>query len=132
MGTAIDIYWRYAQAGDHYLGRLLAGYSPNEKDFDTLPPHFTVGLDHPTIDKAMTICFGNILDKMKEEGIVPGLLLRCLASVVWHSDDIVRFCSKVPGTHHFMALPLFQDPTLLAKVKELVTVKNRRHLRYSD
>uniref|UniRef100_A0A7S3PVI0 Uncharacterized protein n=1 Tax=Chaetoceros debilis TaxID=122233 RepID=A0A7S3PVI0_9STRA len=84
MGTVIDIYWRYAEAGDHYLGRLLAGYSPNEKDFDTLPPHFTVGLDHPTIDKAMTICFGNIL---------------------------------------FMALPLFQDPTLLAKVKKFVTIK---------
>ena len=71
----------------------------------------------------MTIYFSNILDEMKKEGIVPGLLLRCLTSVVWHSDDIVRFCSKVPGTHLFMALPLFQDPTLLGKVKELVTVE---------
>lgn len=24
MGTVIDIYWRYAEAGDHYLGRMLA------------------------------------------------------------------------------------------------------------
>jgi hypothetical protein len=84
MGTVIDIYWRYAEAGDHYLGRLLAGYSPNEKDFDSLPPHFTVGLDHPTIDKAMTMCFGNIL---------------------------------------FMTLPLFQDPTFLAEVKEFATIE---------
>ena len=63
MGTVIDIYWRYAEAGDHYLGQLLAGYSPNEKDFDTLSPHFSVGLDHPTIDKAMKMCFGNVLEK---------------------------------------------------------------------
>lgn len=122
MGTVIDIYWRYAEAGDHYLGRILAGYNPSEKDFDSLPPHFTVGLDHPKVKRAMIMCFGNILSKSKE-GVTPGLLFRCLASVVYHSDSIISFCTTIPGSHMFMTLPLFQDQAFITELKALVTIE---------
>ena len=122
MGTVIDIYWRYAEAGDHYLGRMLAGWDCSESDFDTLPPHFTVGLDNEFVAKAMKMCFGNIMLKNQKEEVLPGLLLLLLASVVFHSEDIVSFCSKIPG-HPFMSLPLFQDRQLLATLQDLVTTE---------
>ena len=34
LGVVLDIYWKYAQRGDQFLGRVLAGLSPESPDFD--------------------------------------------------------------------------------------------------
>jgi hypothetical protein len=37
LGQILDIYWHFAERGDHYLGRCLAGLDPNSEDFAILP-----------------------------------------------------------------------------------------------
>lgn len=125
MGTVIDIYWKYASAGDTYLGRVLAGFFPADKNFDVLPPHFIVGMEDSVIQEAMKICFGNILHCIEDEQetAAEGLLYRCLASVVYHSDDIIQHCTKNQSGHPFMNIPLFQNQSLLEKLKKLVTIE---------
>ena len=44
LGTVFDIYWFFAEVGDYYCGRILAGLDPNTSTFEVLPPHFTVGM----------------------------------------------------------------------------------------
>ena len=39
LGKVLDIYWQFAETGDSYLGRCLAGLDPNTSEFSTLPPH---------------------------------------------------------------------------------------------
>ena len=43
LGSVLEINWEYAQAGDNYLGRLLAGLDPNSETFAIPPPHFVLG-----------------------------------------------------------------------------------------
>lgn len=91
LGEVLDVYWKYAEAGDQYLGRVLAGFQPNHSTFDTLPPHFTIGFENQTIKSAMCICFPIILQKIdgnstQQSCHIRGLLQRLLASFVYHSD----------------------------------------------
>ena len=37
MGAVLDVYLHFPQAGDCYLGRILAGLDPNDEKFATLP-----------------------------------------------------------------------------------------------
>ena len=60
LGRILDIYWHFAESGDHYLGRCLAGLDPNSADFAILPPHLTVGdpMEHPRIREAIYLMYG--------------------------------------------------------------------------
>jgi hypothetical protein len=40
QGTVYDIYLLFAEPGDHYLGRILAGLDPNSANFAVLPDTF--------------------------------------------------------------------------------------------
>jgi hypothetical protein len=40
MGSVLDVYWHFAEPGDHFLGRILAGLDPKKSSFATLPPHW--------------------------------------------------------------------------------------------
>lgn len=62
LGKVLDIYWRWSQQGDTYLGRLLAGLDPNDVEFGLLPPHFKQGRENEHISEAMRLCFGPIID----------------------------------------------------------------------
>ena len=46
MGVVLDIYWKFVQRGDQFLGRYLAGLDNESTDFDILPPHFIYPIDH--------------------------------------------------------------------------------------
>lgn len=116
LGEVLDIYWKWAEAGDQYLGRVLAGFQPNSASFEQLPPHFTVGFENPTIKRATNLCFPKLLHRLQSEESyhVRGLLLRTLASVVYHSDYLAStlFASNIP---------LLNDCDLLHELKTLVT-----------
>ena len=61
MGVVQDIYWKFCQIGDQYLGRCMACLDPNLESFDTLPPHFTKNMDEePVIKEAFELCFKNV------------------------------------------------------------------------
>jgi hypothetical protein len=65
LGQILDIYWHFAEPGDHYLGCCLAGFDPNSLDFACLPPHFTVTnpMEHPQIREAIELMYGPALSK---------------------------------------------------------------------
>ena len=65
-----DIYLGFAEPGDQYLGRLLAGLDPNKSEFATLPPHFVEGMENEYISEAMNLCFKGIMDKVTDDIMV--------------------------------------------------------------
>jgi hypothetical protein len=123
LGKILDIYWHILEAGDNYLGRILAGLDPMSDDFGTLPPHFKMSdsMANPHIREAMELMYGPILRRWAGTFNDPtGLLLRCLASLVHHSDAVKVWIRNVPG-HPFSRLALFHDDLLLRDLKKLVT-----------
>ena len=64
LGKVLDIYWHFAEPGDTYLGRLIAGFNPNKAQFGSAPPHWKVvdPMAHESIHAAMYLCFGPILE----------------------------------------------------------------------
>lgn len=127
LGVVLDVYWRYADAGDQYLGRILAGLDPNNTGFDVLPPHFIVDMSNEDVKHAMQLCFAKILNSHGDEidngeSFLPALLFRCLASFVYHSDAIRKVIAQNEG-HPFSNIPLFQNLQLLEDLKKIVTVE---------
>ena len=66
QGTIFDTYFLFAEPGDKYLGRCLAGLPPNAVDFAVLPPHFIYGMENDDLNQALQICFGCIIDLYEE------------------------------------------------------------------
>ena len=125
MGAVFDIYWQFLPEGDFYLGRVLAGLNPNLPSFKTLPPHWKLPnpMSNPAIKQAMEANFGPILTRHQGEEYDPtGLLLRCLACVVHHSDAIMKAIDGNLG-HPLMAAPLFGPQSNLQELKSLITLE---------
>lgn len=120
LGKVLDIYWRWSQQGDTYLGRLLTGLDPNDVEFGLLPPHFKQGRENEHISEAMRLCFGPIIDMWAEKCTIESSLLLLLASMVWHSDILASFMTGSTG-HPFQNIPIMQNPNLLQELKQLVT-----------
>jgi hypothetical protein len=55
MGKVFDVYWTFAQTGDQYLGKILAGFDP--RDFACFPAHFIVGMENIYVKNAMESSF---------------------------------------------------------------------------
>lgn len=128
LGKVLDIYWQWSKLGDTYLGRLLAGLSPDKGDeFATLPPHFTEGMENVHIREAMQLCFGPIIAKWGHAGIMNVLLL-LLASMVYHSEWLLGFVAG-NSRHPFQGIPILQRPALLVELKKLVTLEEKGRVR---
>jgi hypothetical protein len=131
LGRILDIYWHFAEPGDHYLGRCLAGLSPNSEDFAILPPHFTVGnpMENERIREAMELMYGPLLQKWAgtKDSDPTAVLLKVLPSIVYHSEFLQSIIRRVPG-HPFAGIPLLNDPALLRDLKELVTIEPSPHV----
>ena len=102
LGQIFDIYFLYAESGDQYLGRILAGLDPNSMIFAILPPHFVEGMENSFIKKGMNMTFRNIL-QLEENGVLgtnmTGILLRCLASIVYHQEYLKMSCAPTLVIH---------------------------------
>jgi len=124
LGKIFDIYWLFAEAGDHYCGCILAGLDAMSTDFDILPPHFMVGLENEMLKKALKMNFKYIfkLGEKEQYENIHSLLLRAFASVVYHSDALIEIASKRPS-HPFYNIPVLNDPTMLSALKLLVTTE---------
>ena len=130
MGKILDLYWHFAEPGDTYLGRILAGMDPNQESFGSLPPHWNVDnpMGNEEICEAMNLMFATILQKLGGSAVDPtGILLLCLASVVWNVDFLKTTAAAIPG-HPFDMIPLLTNASLLAELKLLVTIESEGHM----
>jgi hypothetical protein len=130
MGKILDLYWHFAEPGDTYLGRILAGLDPNEERFGSLPPHWKVGnpMGDARIREAMHLMFGSILERWGGSAVDPtGILMLCLASIVWNVDFLKETAARIPG-HPFGMIPLLSNAVLLAELKLLVTIESEGHM----
>ena len=125
IGSVLDVYWHFGSVGDHYLGRILCGLDPNSTNFAILPPHWKLEdpLGDDKIREAMELMYGPILRHYNGRSENPiGVLLRCLACIVYHSDKLRETMVKYPG-HDFSKLPILHNSSLLNCLKELVTIE---------
>jgi hypothetical protein len=77
-------------------------------------------LENEYLQQAITICYGNILQTYPDTSFhVSGVLIRVLASVVYHSKWIKKFIDK-RKKHPFSHIILLQYPDLLDELKKLV------------
>ena len=172
VSMMFEIYLGFAEPGDQYLGRLLAGLNPNKATFAVIPPHFNEGMENECIKEAMELCFRGVIDQVAEEVIIhreggggeepaaeqeedgrrqrrrrnvgisgaassstslrsntKALLLRCLASMVHHSDNLIAVVREHNGAHPFASIPILNRPVLLNRLKALVTLKESDRIR---
>ena len=117
MGKILDIYFQFAMGGDYYLGRLLTLIPPEDKLFDSLPPHWK-DQEHPTVAEALKLTFGKALTSHQGTANDPtGVLGFLLASMVHHSNWLLEQVEKDPK-HPFSNIPLLHRPDLLKELKE--------------
>ena len=118
MGKILDIYFQFAMGGDYYLGRLLTLIPPEDKLFDSLPPHWKDEENNPTVTKALELTFGKALTSHRGTAHDPtGTLSFLLASMVHHSNWLLEQVEKDPK-HPFSNIPLLHQPDLLKELKE--------------
>ena len=126
MGKVLDVYWKWSQVGDTYLGRCIAGLDPDSDTFGILPPHFKLAeekaLQNEHIREAMDLCFGPIIKEWGPKCAIEGILLLLLASIVYHSEFLLSFIAA-NSAHPFLSIPVLQRIDLLNKLKEMVTIK---------
>ena len=123
IGTVLDCYWHFGNVGDYYLGRILAGLNPNKSNFAILPPHFTFvdpnGNEH--VKHALKITYGEKLLETRKE-FVP-ILIRCLASIVYHSTNLIKCMLSQPGRHFLNKVAILHHHELLNNLKRFVTIE---------
>ena len=123
MGKVLDVYWHFSEPGDTYLGRILAGYDPNNNTFGSLPLHFTI--DNPGedehIDEAMNQMHGPILARFRDSPTNPyGVLLLFLASVVCH-ENWIKGCISRNANHSFLKIPILRDSNLISELRNKIS-----------
>jgi len=94
MGKLLDIYFRFAAGGDYYLGQLLTLKDPMTAEFNVPCPHWKEP-DDPIVLEGICVTFGKILLSHEDTDHDPqGILTLLLASVVYHSDWILKICQE--------------------------------------
>ena len=127
QGKVQDIYFNFAQPGDHYIGRMLAGLDPTSTTFQVLPPHFTCGLENEYVREAVQMCYGRVISLRQNLDYLPGLFVLVLASVVYHESWIRGFVVQ-NRKHPFSNLFLFENADLMQQLKKLVTTEPTENL----
>ena len=123
QGQVFDVYLQFADPGDQYLGRILAGLDPNTSEFASLPPHFTTPSTDTDVEDALKICFGDLAEKYNFKG----QLMLCLASMIHHVDWIKEIAATIPG-HPFNILPILRHPDLVQRLKLAVSTLPSKYL----
>lgn len=124
VGKVLDCYWHFGDAGDRYLGRVLAGLNPNDHSFAILPPHFKEEyMQHEDVKAALGMMYGDILERFSETDAVSGFLIRCLASVVYHSAKLPGLCNNNMSHALITSVPLLTNQSLLGRLRPMVTTE---------
>ena len=135
ISMMFEVYLGFAEPGDQYLGRLLAGLLPNSSEFGVIPPHFICGMENKFVAEAMNTCFRGILDDKRKDGNgvllrsnTKAMLLRCLACMVHHSDGLLKIIEENPG-HVLGSIPILSNKHLRYELKKLITSEPSERIR---
>ena len=124
MGV-LDRYFKFADAGDRYLGRMLALLDVFSSSFRTLPAHF-VKLNEAQsriVTAATETVFGSSQDSIaRQHRTFHPVLQRGLAAMVYH-EQWLR--STLKPDHIIFNTPLFRDPQLLESLRPLVIINEK-------
>jgi len=125
MGKVLDLYWHFAETGDYYLGRVVAGLDALLSTFKILPPHFVIEdpMENIFVCEAMEIMYGPILTTWANTPQDPtALLLRLLASVVYHMKW-VNTIAQTRTDHPFNSIPIVSKPRLVEELTKLISTE---------
>lgn len=127
IGSVLDVYWHFGSVGDHYLGRILAGFNPNDPNFNVLPPHWKLedAFESASIRTSFHVMYGPIAEHYASRPSrenPTAILLRCMACVVYHSKSLRKVISENPN-HDFAKIPLLHNDELLEELRGLVTIQ---------
>jgi hypothetical protein len=77
MGKVLDLYFKFAEPRDHYLGQVLVGLDVNSPKFAALPPHFNTDdpMSNEAIHEAMSSMYAVVLQKHAGTALDPMALL---------------------------------------------------------
>ena len=127
MGKVLDIYFQFAQGGDHYLGQLLSLKDPNSVDFNTPCPHWK-DPNATIIQEAIELTFGKVYTEHVNTNHDPSSVLSILlASMVHHSSWILGIMEKYPN-HPFGKIPLLNSDLLHVLKSEHITMELNEHV----
>jgi hypothetical protein len=81
------------------------------------------------ICEAMNLMFATILQKWGGSALLDptGILLLCLASIVWNVKFLKSTAARIPG-HTFGMIPLLSNAGLLAELKPLMTIRKEGYM----
>ncbi|OQR82152.1 hypothetical protein ACHHYP_16364 [Achlya hypogyna] len=116
LGHVMERYFKYEQAGDQFVGRVVSGLPINGANFAIAPPHF-VDNNNPTISMQVARIFPGLANSPSMVGIAHLLL----ASLVYHYDYLV---STLPPTHALLSSILFTDTTIRSSLAPLLAPLN--------
>ena len=78
LGKIMDIYFKFGDPGDQYLGRIMAGLDPNSELFGILPPHFKESekwIEDPELKEAMNLCFGPFIRNLNHQCTIFAIII---------------------------------------------------------
>jgi hypothetical protein len=124
MGKVFDIYFLFAESGDYYCGRILAGLCSLSPTFDVLPPHFVCGMENSLVAQHLKENYPCLLKLSEKEGygFMKSILLRIFASLIYHSDSLLEIAART-RSHPFLNIPVLQNQEALVELKKLVTIQ---------
>ncbi len=118
----LDRYFKFADAGDRYLGRMLALFDVHKPTFRTLPAHFKqLSLeDSRIISDAIDDVYGSSQNSIADRyNTCQPVLQRLLAALVYH-EPWLR--AKLPANHIILTTSLFSNADMIGSLRQLVTV----------
>ena len=118
IGKVLDVYWHFSEPGDTCLGRMLAGYDPNNSSFI---------IDNPMQDKnlneEMNWMCSPILAQWKDTpSNLHRILLLFLASVIYYEKWIKEQISKNTN-YDFMKIPVINNNNLLNYLRNKISTE---------
>jgi hypothetical protein len=114
MGQVKDIYFHQTDGGDEFVGRCAAMLNMTNGEFATSPAFFQSTIENETIKGAVQDVFPHFYETEGMERI----LSRCLASLVFHRDHVLKF----PASHVARSICLYRQSVLFEKLNPHVGV----------
>ena len=115
----LEKYLSLENAGDFFLGRVVAGLPQDTKQFGVLPPRFKADLtleQNRMIEQVYETCFPN--DSRWGNGMT-AVFRHLLATVAYHKD----YLQALPHSHPFRMSWLSLNPLIFDQLHETVELK---------
>lgn len=123
IGPVQDRYLKYENAGDHFLGRVVSGLPLNKPEFSVVPPHF-----ENTKDMRMLVVLEQTFPIYMHHPSIFGILLLCLASLVYHREHLKNI---LPKNHALHSTYIFRDDEEFEYLRLQISINESEDMRAS-